>query len=159
MAKPDDGRFLRLALDEAKKCIPTPTAYCVGCVIVHPITRAVLASGYSRELQGNTHAEENALTKLSHDKELLFAPSQIIGLDLYATMEPCSERLSRNKPCTDRILETRGSIGRVVLGVREPDTFVRCVGVKKLQDHGIVVVGNEHEELERECLEVARRGH
>jgi pyrimidine deaminase RibD-like protein len=159
MAKPDDVKFLRLALAEGKKCIPTSTAYCVGCVIVHPVTRAVLASGYSRELQGNTHAEENALTKLSHDKEPPFTQSQIIGLDLYATMEPCSGRLSRNKPCTDRILETEGMIARVVLGVREPETFVRCVGVEKLQDHGIVVVRNEHEELERECLAVARRGH
>ena len=78
---------------------------------------------------------------------------------MYATMEPCSERLSGNKPCTDRILEAGKLIGRVVLGVREPDTFVRCVGVEKLLENGIVVVRNEDEELEKECLEVARWGH
>ena len=154
MSAPDDGAFLGLALEQAKKCTPTSTAYCVGCIIVHPVTRVVLATGYSRELPGNTHAEENALTKLSQSSK-----SQLSGLDMYVTMEPCSERLSRNKPCTDRILEAGGLIGRVVLGVREPDEFVDCVGVEKLQEHGIVVIRNEDEELERECLEVAKRGH
>lgn len=158
----DHHRFLSLALDEAKKCKPTPTAYCVGCVIVQPATRTVLATGYSRELPGNTHAEENALTKLfsqykskSHPESL----SKLVGLDMYATMEPCSERLSGNKPCTDRILEAGRLIGRVILGVREPDKFVKCVGVEKLQESGIAVVRNDDEELEKECLEVARRGH
>src|SRR5271170_4714857 len=129
MTTEDEKVYLRLALNEAKKCVPTPTAYCVGCVIVNPNTKTVIASGYSRELPGNTHAEENALTKLS--KEANF--KELRGLDMYATMEPCSERLSGNKPCTDRILESGGLIGRVILGVREPDTFVRCVGVEKLQ--------------------------
>lgn len=34
--------YLRLALDQARKCIPVPTAFCVGCVIVvypHEINR------------------------------------------------------------------------------------------------------------------------
>jgi pyrimidine deaminase RibD-like protein len=152
-----DRVYLKQALDEARKCIPTSTAYCVGCVIVDPTTQTILSTGFSRELPGNTHAEECALAKLkpndaTNDRELK-------GLDMYATMEPCSERLSGNKPCTDRILESGGLIGRVVLGVREPDTFVKCVGVEKLLAHGIVVVRNDDEELERVCLEVARRGH
>jgi pyrimidine deaminase RibD-like protein len=63
MRSDDHHVFLSLAPDEAKKGILTPSAYCVGCVIVHPVTRAVLATGYSRELPGNTHAEENALTE------------------------------------------------------------------------------------------------
>ena len=150
MSLPDDDRFLRLALNEAKICTPTPTAYCVGCVIVHPKTCQVLSTGYSREFPGNTHAEENALTKLQ---------SRDTGLDMYVTMEPCSERLSGNKSCTDRILEADGLIRRVILGVREPDKFVKCVGVERLMEHGIIVVRNEDKELEKECLEVAKRGH
>jgi pyrimidine deaminase RibD-like protein len=62
--------FMKVALDEAEKCIPTPTAFCVGCVIVVPIRSAtgveekvILSTGYSRELVGNTHAEANALAK------------------------------------------------------------------------------------------------
>jgi pyrimidine deaminase RibD-like protein len=160
MGSDDHHIFLSLALDEAKKCMPTPTAYCVGCVIVHPVTRAVLARGYSRELPGNTHAEENALKKiLSKSIEHQESSTVLVGLDMYATMEPCSERLSGNKPCTDRILEAGQLIGRVILGVREPDKFVRCVGVEKLQENGIIVMRNDDEALEKECLEVARRGH
>ena len=152
MSLDDDREFLKLALEEAKKCEPTSTAYCVGCIIVDPATRTVLSTGYSRELPGNTHAEENALSKLPKIP-------QLAALDMYATMEPCSERLSGNKPCTDRILEAVGLIRRVVLGVREPDKFVRCVGVEKLEEHGITVVRNEDVELEKECLAVASRGH
>lgn len=159
MALPDDLDFLRQALGEAKNCTPTSTAYCVGCVIVDSVTRKVLAAGYSRELPGNTHAEENALTKLLGDRSDSTQYTPLADLDMYVTMEPCSERLSGNKPCTDRIIEAGGLIKRVILGVREPDTFVQCVGVEKLQEHGIVVVRNEDEELERLCLEVARRGH
>jgi pyrimidine deaminase RibD-like protein len=158
-----DRVSLKQALDEARKCIPNPTAYCVGCVIVDPATQKVLSTGFSRELSGNTHAEECALAKLqtqTPDVATEDAESRrLVGLDMYATMEPCSERLSGNKSCTDRILENGGLIGRVVLGVREPDTFVKCVGVEKLLAHGVVVVRNDDEELERECLEVARRGH
>lgn len=157
MSLPDDDQFLRLALNEAKNCTPTPTAYCVGCIIVHPITRQVLATGFSRELSGNTHAEENALRKLLSQSSQ--SSTELTGLDMYATMEPCSERLSGNKSCTDRILEAGGLIRRVILGVREPDKFVKCVGVEKLEEHGIVVVRNEDEELERACLDVAKRGH
>ena len=158
MSLPNDLAFLHLALDEAKKCTPVQTAYSVGCLIVDPITHQILAKGYSRELEGNTHAEENALTKL-----LSQGPSDRIqelkNLDMYCTMEPCSERLSGKKSCTDRILEVKGVIGRVVLGVREPDKFVRCVGVEKLQENGIVVVRCEDKEFTRECLEVARSQH
>jgi pyrimidine deaminase RibD-like protein len=152
MTLPQDREYLLLALEEAKKCTPISTAYCVGCVIVNPATSTVLATGYSRELPGNTHAEENALAKLASQERLT-------GLDLYATMEPCSERLSGNKPCTDRILEAGGLIRRVVLGVREPDKFVKCVGVEKLQSHGVEVIRNEDAKLEKECLDVAKRGH
>jgi pyrimidine deaminase RibD-like protein len=152
MSLEQDHQFLKLALQEAKKCKPTSTAYCVGCVIVDPTTQTVLSTGYSRELPGNTHAEENALAKLPKIP-------QLGALDMYVTMEPCSERLSGNKPCTDRILEAVGLIRRVILGVREPDKFVRCIGVEKLEEQGIVVVRNKDVELEKECLAVASRGH
>jgi len=149
----EDLRLLQLAIKEAKKCTPTATAFCVGCVVSDPDTHQVLATGYSRELPGNTHAEECALQKLAQSGR------QYKGLDLYTTMEPCSERLSGNKPCTDRILEADGLIGRVILGVREPDDFVNCIGTEKLRENGIIVVHNINPELENECLKVAKRGH
>ena len=165
-----DLQFLQLALDRAKECVPTPTAFCVGCAIVipHPISDVpvVLETGYSRELPGNTHAEANALTKARHLtsqrlSELLgeSSPPSIEELlersDVYTTMEPCSVRLSGLRPCADSLIEAH--IRRCIIGVSEPPDFVKCEGASKLQAAGIEVVWLAG--LEKECLEVARRGH
>lgn len=121
-----DERFMSLAISEANKSIPSPNAYCVGCVIVR--NNSLVSTGYSRELSGNTHAEQVALIKLD-----------FIATDatLYTTMEPCSERLSRNTPCVDNCI--RAHVKRVVIGVKEPTNFVRCRGVEKLTAAGIAV--------------------
>lgn len=77
---------------------------------------------------------------------------------LYTTMEPCSERLSGNLPCVDRIIATEGKIKTVYVGAKEPDIFVKVnVGLQKLRDAGIeyiLVTG-----LEEEILREAARGH
>ncbi|KZT54989.1 cytidine deaminase-like protein [Calocera cornea HHB12733] len=144
-------RFIRLALEEAAKCTPVPTAFCVGCVIVDPAGTGprVVSTGYSRELSGNTHAEANALAKM---------PEQAghHGLDLYTTLEPCSVRLSGLQPCAEGIVQS-GKIKRVFVGVGEPDDFVKCEGAKYLQDRGVEVLWVR--DLEEECLKEARRGH
>ncbi|KAF8332266.1 diaminohydroxyphosphoribosylamino-pyrimidine deaminase [Cantharellus anzutake] len=162
--------FLQLALERAKECIPTPSAFCVGCVITVPHSTSdvpiVLETGFSRELPGNTHAEANALTKtrsLTSQKlsELLGeeSPPEIEELlknaDVYTTMEPCSVRLSGLAPCADALIEA--NVRRCIIGVGEPADFVKCEGATKLQAAGIEVVWVSG--LEEECLEVARRGH
>ncbi|EIE86643.1 hypothetical protein RO3G_11354 [Rhizopus delemar RA 99-880] len=53
-------------------------------------------------------------------------------------MEPCSKRLSGNRPCVDRIIEA--NIKRVVVGVREPPNLVNCEGIGLLEKHNIEVV-------------------
>ncbi len=118
------------ALRLADQCAPTSTAFCVGCVIaVAPshaslVQHARLADGYSRELEGNTHAEQNALTKIdTHYQHFVVAASSAgtrieareLALDLYTTMEPCSERLSGAAPCVDRILAFNRSAPVVML--------------------------------------------
>ncbi|KAG8865182.1 hypothetical protein FRB96_000071 [Tulasnella sp. 330] len=166
--------FLKLALDEAKKCEPTPTAFCVGCVIVvkpssgpsESNANQVLATGYSRELPGNTHAEANALAKAyacdasdNTSAETSSSPSSIETLlslaDVYTTMEPCSVRLSGLSPCADALIKAK--IKRCFIGVGEPTDFVDCEGAQKLIDAGIPVIWVRG--LEAECLAVARRGH
>jgi pyrimidine deaminase RibD-like protein len=160
--------MLQLALEEAKKCTPSPTAFCVGAVIsfgmgdsTRPI---VLATGYSREIEGNTHAEANALTKIraySHsDLHRLVADlppdttvdSILSQADIYTTMEPCSIRTSGLAPCADAIVAAR--MRRCFIGVAEPDDFVKCEGAQRLKDAGIQVIWLKG--LEDECLEVAR---
>lgn len=163
--------YLRLALDEARQCTPTPTAFCVGCVLVatYPLNSdkpVVFARGYSRELPGNTHAEANALAKarqLTDDQLLQLFPSASSPIDLdailphadvYTTMEPCSIRTSGLAPCADAIIAA--GFKRCFIGVGEPDDFVNCEGAQKLKDAGIEVIWLEG--LEKECLEVARMG-
>ncbi|KAK7204522.1 cytidine deaminase-like protein [Myxozyma melibiosi] len=156
-----DRKYMSLALEQADKCIGTPTAFCVGAVIVLPRNSdgnstsedIVLSTGYSRELPGNTHAEQCALEKLTSSSSLPPPRSAVI----YTTMEPCSERLSGNLPCADRIIDA-GIFKCVKVGVLEPDTFVKHnVGREKLLAAGIEYVHVPG--FEQRCLEIAERGH
>jgi pyrimidine deaminase RibD-like protein len=107
------------------------TAFNVGCVITlseEPYT--IVATGYSRELPGNTHAEECALEKLP--------PKKNMRLTLYTTLEPCSSRLSNRRSCASRIIAD-SMISVVVIGAREPPDFVKCEGTQQIQDHWIDV--------------------
>lgn len=148
---------MELALKEAAKCTPSPTAFCVGAIIVKTTSTShpdPLSTGFSRELEGNTHAEQCAIDKLVAGKGEASAKETLQGADMYTTMEPCSVRLSGNKPCTDRILEC--GITRVFLGTMEPDEFVKCEGVRLLQDKGVEVYNVPG--FAEKCLLEARRG-
>lgn len=146
------------ALALARLSNPIPTAFCVGCVITKADTSDVISEGYSRELEGNTHAEQCAILKMMNHSSAGINPEG--DLDLYTTMEPCSVRLSGHQPCTDLIIAFNRShhpklrIKNVYLGVFEPSDFVDCDGFKKLTDHGITVV--QVIGLSDECLKVAR---
>jgi len=144
---------MTLALEQAEQCIPAPTAFCVGAVISSPESSEVLSTGYSRELEGNTHAEANAIDKLLNQQK--DTQDKLQGSDIYTTMEPCSVRLSGNVDCTKRILQA--GIKRVFLGTVEPDDFVKCEGVQLLKDAGVEVYTVPG--FAERCLEVARRGH
>lgn len=113
-------KYMELALKEAAKCGPTTTAFSVGAVLVNG--SETLSTGYSRELIGNTHAEQCALEKYFTQVGAREVPE---GTVLYTTMEPCSFRLSGNEPCVHRILAQNGNIKNVFVGVIEPDTFVK----------------------------------
>lgn len=125
-----DLKYMQLSIEEAQKSIPAPQAYCVGAAIVDSDGH-LLSTGFSRELPGNTHAEECALAKLD-GKQV-----NLENCTMYTTMEPCSVRLSGNRPCVSRIIEAK--IKRVVVGVREPPNLVTCEGISLLEREGIQV--------------------
>lgn len=112
-------KYMELAIKEAAKCGPTTTAFSVGAVLVSGTE--ILSTGYSRELPGNTHAEQCALDKYAEKTGGKDLPE---GTVIYTTMEPCSFRLSGNLPCVQRIINTK-KIKTVFVGVVEPDTFVK----------------------------------
>ncbi|KAI0274864.1 diaminohydroxyphosphoribosylamino-pyrimidine deaminase [Gloeopeniophorella convolvens] len=175
MSDIDDAKhiqYLRAALAEAGKCVPTPTAFCVGCLLVArypPDSDApvVLATGYSRELPGNTHAEANALAKARdlppEDLSALFPNTEqppsindvLAHTDVYTTLEPCSVRTSGLAPCADALVAAK--VPRCFIGVGEPTDFVQCEGAQKLEDAGCQIIWPRG--LEEECLAAARRGH
>ncbi|GAB2524785.1 dCMP deaminase [Nocardia heshunensis] len=127
-----DRGWMRHAIGLARLCPPSDTAFAVGAVIVGA-DGVEIEHGWSRETDDKVHAEESALNKLGDDPRLRRAT-------LYSTLEPCSQRGSKDRaPCTDRILAA--GIRRVVIAWREPGTFVEnCVGVEKLREHGVEVV-------------------
>lgn len=146
-------KYMELALKQAANCEPTSTAFSVGAVLVH--NNQVLSTGYSRELPGNTHAEQCALEKYYDVYGHRDLPDHTI---LYTTMEPCSFRLSGNEPCVDRIISASGKIKIVFVGVLEPDTFVRNNSSRSLlQKHGIDYV--KIPGYEEKANELATKGH
>lgn len=128
----DDTRWMSLAVDLARLCPPSEGAYSVGAVIVDEHGHEI-ARGYSRENDPHVHAEESALGKLAND-DLRLAKATI-----YSTLEPCSQRRSRPRTCTQLILAA--GIPRVVTAWREPSLFVAdCQGCELLEQAGIEVV-------------------
>lgn len=157
----DHQAYMRIALSLATKSTPKPTNYRVGALILDVATNEILATGYTLELPGNTHAEQCCFEKLSEKYSV--SPkmlSQVLPdeVALYTTVEPCSKRLSGNLPCVDRILAIGKRIRTVYVGVQEPAKFVsENSSSQKLKDAGINVVHVSG--LEQEILEVATAGH
>ncbi|XOF34541.1 MAG: bifunctional diaminohydroxyphosphoribosylaminopyrimidine deaminase/5-amino-6-(5-phosphoribosylamino)uracil reductase RibD [Candidatus Electrothrix sp. YB6] len=134
-----DSRYMRLALEEAKKGLgrtsPNP---CVGAVIVRD--EQVIGKGYHRRA-GTPHAEVNALT----DAEK--AGKSCAGATIYVTLEPCSHT-GRTPPCTQAILAA--GLRRVVIGMPDPNP-IAAGGAEFLLSQGVEVrIGV----LEQECRQL-----
>ena len=177
--------------------------------------------GYSRELEGNTHAEMNAIDKalglvgslsgsratISQQQQQQPHPQpggygysgdygygyasngqtqgtpestateepQVIDVDLYTTLEPCSQRTSGLKSCVQTILDLNASssssptandslrlhINRVFIGAAEPPDFVVCEGAKSLSEGGVEVVWLSEKKVrlsECDLVELAQPG-
>jgi diaminohydroxyphosphoribosylaminopyrimidine deaminase / 5-amino-6-(5-phosphoribosylamino)uracil reductase len=128
----DDDRWMRIAVSLAWQCPPSRTAFSVGAVIVDA-AGTELSRGFSRE-GGDlvVHAEESALGKLSPGEP------RLIGATIYSTLEPCSQRKSRPRTCTELIIAA--SLRRVVIAWREPALFVAdCQGYELLSRAGLTV--------------------
>lgn len=162
--------FMRLALEEARRSPPKPTNFCVGACLVttdsEHFQSGLLATGFTLECEGNTHAEQCCFIKMAEryacDEENIgqHLPERTV---LYTTMEPCNKRSVGNLPCIDRILrlkrdDGKQAIERIYLGVKEPETFVGVnEGRRRLEDAGIQVVHVPG--FEDEILSVATAGH
>jgi pyrimidine deaminase RibD-like protein len=140
--QPDaDVSWLRLAIELSRRCPPSASAFSVGAVLVSG-TGAVIATGYSRELDQKDHAEEVALAKAgAFGGSSLWAVTAAGPLDeatLYSSLEPCLHRASRPRPCAELIIEA--GVGRVVIAWLEPPLFAEGGGADVLRHADVSVV-------------------
>lgn len=125
----EDLPWLTRATQEAFRCTPSDSCYCVGAVIVLPDGRTF--SGYTHETSPTHHAEQEAILKAKE------AGADLHGAAIYSSMEPCSKRSSEPESCTQLIL--RHGFARVVFAAYEPACFVECQGARTLREAGVDV--------------------
>ncbi len=114
-------RALELALKGSGFVSPNPR---VGCVIVKD--GRVIGEGWHRYV-GGPHAEVEAIRNATED---------VAGATLVVNLEPCAH-YGKTPPCTDLIIEKK--IGRVVIGMLDPNPVVNGKGVQRLREAGIAV--------------------
>ena len=123
----------------------------VGAVLVRNSDETILAEGY-HERYGEGHAEVNCFKHL--EEKIENQKSKIENLKdctLFVSLEPCSH-YGKTPPCAKLIIEK--GVGRVVVGMLDPNPLVAGKGVQMLRDAGIeVVVGV----LEDQCRELNKR--
>lgn len=124
-----DSIMMSLALSLARKG--------AGWVNPNPMVGAVLVSegdiigkGF-HEFFGGPHAEVNAILDAIKTN-----PGKIENSTLYVTLEPCNH-IGKTPPCTDLIIEKK--IGKVVVGIPDPNPHVTGKGIEKLTQAGIRV--------------------
>ncbi len=107
MSAPDDERWMRRALDEARRA-PAHGDVPVGCVVVRD-GAVVAAARNERELRQDptAHAEVLAI----RDSAIALGGWRLVGCTVYVTLEPCPM-------CAGALLQARPE--RVVFGAPEP---------------------------------------
>ena len=121
----EDVRWMRRAMELAQRgegaVNPNPL---VGAVIVRD--GRPIAEGW-HERWGGLHAERNALKR---------STEPTAGATMYVTLEPCCH-YGKTPPCTEAVIGA--GIGRVVVGLKDPNPLVAGKGIARLEEAGIRV--------------------
>jgi len=119
----------------------------VGAVLVRNSDGLILSEGW-HEKYGEAHAEVNCFKKVESQKSKV---KSFKDCTLFVSLEPCSH-YGKTPPCAKLIIEK--GVGRVVVGMLDPNPLVAGRGVQMLREAGIeVIVGV----MEQECRELNKR--
>ncbi len=123
----------------------------VGAVLVRNCDEQILAEGWHEKF-GEGHAEVNCFrnyeAKIANNE---LSAESLKECTLFVSLEPCSH-YGKTPPCAKLIIEK--GVGRVVVGMLDPNPLVAGKGVAMLREAGVeVIVGV----LEQECRELNKR--
>ena len=122
----------------------------VGAVLVRNSDEKVLAEGW-HERFGEGHAEVNCFKHLEEPLALSHEKINMKDCTLFVSLEPCSH-YGKTPPCAKLIIDK--GVGRVVVGMLDPNPLVAGKGIEMLRKAGIeVIVGV----LEDQCRELNKR--
>lgn len=127
----NDRKYMELAVEEARKCVPEDTQPRpkVGVVVISADGN-VVTSAFRGEFSKGDHGEYTAL-----EKKL---PSAVLtGATVYATLEPCTTRSHPKVPCAQRLVERQ--VARVVVGMLDPNPNILGRGILHLRAARIAV--------------------
>jgi len=127
-----DRKFMEMAVEEMResrsehKHKQDPL---VGAVLVGTDGKP-MESAHRGDLRVGDHAEFTLIERYLRDKDL-------DGATLYVTLEPCMRRNPPKTPCAERVVSAR--IGRVFVGMTDPNPDICGRGVQYLLNHGVEV--------------------
>ena len=141
------ARCLEIARRGEYYVAPNPM---VGAVLVRNSDGQILAEGW-HEKYGEAHAEVNCFKNFEITRSRDHENTNLKDCTLFVSLEPCSH-YGKTPPCAKLIIEK--GVGKVVVGMLDPNPLVAGKGVQMLRDAGIeVVVGV----MEKECRELNKR--
>ncbi len=130
VATEHDRELMERAVEVSRLSPPKESCYRVGAVV--ETAAGELFEGYTLETSPTHHAEQAAITKA------LSAGADLRGATMYSTIEPCSQRVSEPKSCSELLVEY--GFARAVFALYEPSHFVTCHGAENMRSKGIDVV-------------------
>lgn len=139
---------MELAIKVARESHGDASSPRVGAVAV--LKGNVLGTGFRGEVEAGEHAEYTLL-----ERHLPDAP--LTGATVYTTLEPCTTRNPKKVPCVDRLIQRK--IGRVVIGMLDPNPLISGLGWRKLRNANIDSVmfpgdlASRLEELNRDFIQ------